>query len=47
MTSAGSASEAPVDLTAAINWGYLRQAEAETALAHLDRLLGSLWKLTH
>lgn len=46
-SSAGSASEVRVNLRAAINWGYLREAEAEAALAHLDRLLGSLWKLTH
>ena len=25
----------------------LREAEAEPAFGHLDRLLGSLWKLTH
>lgn len=46
-SSAGSASEVRVNLQAAINWGYLREVEAEAALAHLDRLLGSLWKLTH
>ncbi len=46
-SSAGSAGEVRVGLHAAIGWGYFRRSEAETALAQLDRLLGSLWKLTH
>ena len=34
-------------LLAAVGWGYLRDGEAEAALSQLDRLLASLWKLTH
>jgi hypothetical protein len=34
-------------LHAAVGWGYLRDGEVERALGHLDRLLASLWKLTH
>ncbi len=46
-SSAGSAGEVRVGLHAAIGWGYLREPEAESALGMLDRLLASLWKLTH
>ena len=46
-SSAGSAGEVRMGLYAAVGWRYLRQEEAEPALAHLDRLLASLWKLTH
>ncbi len=46
-SSAGSAGEVRMGLHAAVGWGYLRDGEAEPALGHLDRLLGSLWKLTH
>ncbi len=46
-TAAGSAGEVRVGLLAAVGWGYLRDGDAEAALAQLDRLLASLWKLTH
>ena len=46
-SSAGSAGEVRVGRHAAIGWGYLREAEAEAARGMLDRLLASLWKLTH
>jgi len=46
-SSAGSAGEVRMGLHAAVGWRYLRQEEAEPALGHLDRLLASLWKLTH
>jgi len=46
-SSAGSAGEVRVGLHAAVGWRYLRQQEAEPALGHLDRLLASLWRLTH
>jgi four helix bundle protein len=46
-SSAGSASEVRMGLHAAVGWRYLRQEEAESALEYLDRLLASLWKLTH
>ena len=46
-SSAGSAGEVRMGLYAAVGWGCLRDGEAESALGHLDRLLASLWKLTH
>jgi four helix bundle protein len=46
-SSAGSAGEVRMGLHAAVGWGYLRDGEVERALGHLDRLLASLWKLTH
>ena len=47
LNSAGSTGEARAGLRGAVNWGYLKQQEVEEALGHLDRLLASLWKLTH
>ncbi len=46
-TAAGSASESRGALQVALAWGYLDDAQAQPALALLDRAIAMLWKLTH
>ena len=46
-TAAGSTSEVLVGLRGSVGWGYLSPEELAPAAAKLDRLLASLWKLTH
>ncbi len=45
-SAAGSASEVRAGLRAARAWGYLSEAQAQSTLLELDRLLAMLWKLT-
>ena len=45
--AAGSTSEVLVGLRGSVGWGYFSPEELAPAAAKLDRLLASLWKLTH
>lgn len=46
-TAAGSANETRSALAVSIAWGYVTAAEAEAALALLDRVVRMLWGLLH
>jgi four helix bundle protein len=45
-TAAGSAGEVRVALQVAVAWGYFADADAESALALVDRVVAMLWRLT-
>jgi four helix bundle protein len=45
-TASGSANETRAALRVAMAWGYLTSADAQGALALLDRILAMLWKLS-
>ena len=45
-TAAGSASETRTALEVAVAWRYIKLAQAEGALAGLDRVIGMLWRLS-
>ena len=44
---AGSAAEVRTQLKVAIAWGAIEAPAVELALGLLDRILATLWKLTH
>jgi four helix bundle protein len=46
-TAAGSANETRAALRVATEWGYFQAEEAAAAQALLNRIIGTLWKLTH
>jgi four helix bundle protein len=46
-TACGSANEARAGVRAALAWGYVGASMCEPGLAHLDRVIATLWKLTH
>ena len=43
----GSGNEARAGIRAACAWGYVPAAMVEPGLAELDRVIATLWKLTH
>ena len=46
-TACGSTNEARAGVLAAQAWGYVSVAACEPGLARLDRVVATLWKLTH
>ena len=46
-TACGSTNEARGGVLAAQAWGYVSASMCQPGLAHLDRVVGTLWKLTH
>jgi four helix bundle protein len=46
-TAAGSSNEARVGVMAARAWGYVTEPMVQQGLAELDRVIATLWKLTH
>lgn len=46
-SAAGSANEVRVGILAAVRWGYVSEAGSTQALAHYDRIVAMLYKLTH
>ena len=46
-TACGSSNEARGGVLAAQAWGYVSRSQCEAGLAHLDRVVATLWKLTH
>ena len=46
-TACGSANEARAGVLAARAWGYVTVGMCEPGLALLDRVVATLWKLTH
>ena len=46
-SACGSANEVRGGVLAAQAWGYVRPAQCEPVLAHLDRVVATLYKLTH
>jgi four helix bundle protein len=46
-TACGSTNEARGAVLAAQAWGYVSAAMCEPGLARLDRVVATLWKLTH
>ena len=43
----GSSNEARGGVRAAQAWGYVSPSQCQAGLAHLDRVVATLWKLTH
>ena len=43
----GSAHDARAGVRAAMAWGYVGASACEPGLAHLDRVVATLYKLTH
>ncbi|HEY6722877.1 MAG TPA: four helix bundle protein [Polyangiaceae bacterium] len=46
-SAAGSANEVRVGVLAAVRWGHVSDAGATQVLAHYDRIVAMLYKLTH